>query len=191
MRRSSSRLRLSSLALAGALSAALGCESPIDDDRIDAQGPEVAGVPEGEFHRYGQDCMACHGGYGEGPLFVAAGTVFASPTEDIPVAGATITLVDATGKSRAAPSNCAGNFYFLDDPSNELQLPLRVEIECPLPGGGTRRALMGTRINREAGCGFCHARGGAGATSPGQVYCAAVEPDPPFTVPPSCPGGPK
>lgn len=189
MNRLAHALLRASLVLPFALAAA-GCESPVDDDLIAAQGGEVDGLEEGEFHRYGQDCLACHGGYGGGPRFVAAGTVFATPTDDIPVAGATIYLTDVNGKQRAAPSNCAGNFYFQEDANNELEFPLRVEIECPLPDGTTRRALMGTRINRDGGCAFCHQKGGANSESPGQVYCSTLQPEPAFAVPAPCEGGP-
>ena len=80
------RFAAGAIALACAYAAvAAGCESPVQDEEIAAQGDEVAGVPEGPFHRYGQNCLACHGGYGPGPQFLLAGTVFATPDADIQI----------------------------------------------------------------------------------------------------------
>jgi len=168
---------------------ASGCFNPVDDDLVAEQGPEVDGVGEGPLHRYGQKCFACHGGSGIAPEMAFAGTVFAVPNEDIPVAGATITITDANGDSRSTPSNCAGNFYVLKEAWDPVY-PLRAEIECTLPNGETRRSLMGTRINRDGGCASCHERGEATFESPGQVYCLPEQPDPPFTVAAGCEGGP-
>lgn len=180
-------IELTTVAFAALL--AIGCESPVEDNAIEAQGPEVPGLEESEFHRYGQKCFACHGGYGPGPRWAFAGTVFATPTDDVPVAGAVVTIVDSTGETRSRTSNCAGNFY-IDSESWEPMFPVRVEIECELPDGTTRRNVMGSRINRDGGCASCHARGEATADSPGQVYCVPEQPDPPFVVDTSCPGGP-
>lgn len=168
----------------------VGCESPIEDDLIEEQGPEVAGLVEGPLHRYGQKCFACHGGYGPGPEMAFAGTVFATPNEDIPVQAATITITDATGDTRSTFSNCAGNFYVLKE-SWDPVYPLRAELECILPSGEKRRSLMGTRINRDGGCASCHERGEATSESPGQVYCLPEQPDPPFAAIADCAGGPQ
>jgi hypothetical protein len=175
---------------------AVGCESPIEDDLIDAQGPEVEGLEEGPFHRYGQECFACHGGYGPAPLMAFSGTIFATPTDDIPAAFATITVTDATGESRSVFSNCAGNFYLLQEEWNPV-FPLRAEIECSLPSDDAeaapelRRNVMATRINRDGGCNSCHSRGPATADSVGQLYCMPEQTSPPFEVTPACPGGPQ
>lgn len=175
---------------------AFGCESPVEDALIDAQGDEVEGLEEGPFHRYGQDCFACHNGYGEGPEMAFAGTVFATPNDDIPVQAATITITDATGESRATISNCAGNFYILKE-SWDPVYPLRAEIECILPSADPdvapeiRRNVMATRINRNGGCASCHTRGPANADSVGQLYCLPAQPTPEFTVIAGCEGGPQ
>ncbi len=176
------------------------CESPVEDERIAAQGPELPNVEEGPEHRYGQDCMACHGGYGPGPEFVMAGTVFATPDGDVPVQGAVVVLTDAVGQTfrstsargedNSGSTNCAGNF-FIQARDFEPQYPVHVEVECPLPGGGTRRVVMGSRINREGGCGFCHTRGPASSTSPGQIYCLTADGQDIYTVPGGCEGGPS
>lgn len=177
---------MSCAALSGLIS---GCFSPVQDDEIDALGPEVDGVEEDELHRYGQNCLACHGGYGDAPRFTLGGTVFATPNDDVPVAGAKIIVNDSAGQSIELTSNCAGNFY-VEAEDFEAQFPLRVEIECPLPDGTSRRSVMGTRINRDGGCASCHANGPATADAPAQVYCVKEQPDPPFEVDQSCEGGP-
>ncbi|MFO0546758.1 MAG: hypothetical protein U0271_00155 [Polyangiaceae bacterium] len=175
------------LAALAALSV-VACESPIQDDLIDSLGEENPNIPQGEYHRYGQPCLACHGGYGEGPEWAVAGTIFATPSDDI-TTSAVITITDATGEQKLAPANCAGNFYIKEETWQPV-FPLHVEIECTLPDGTKKRAVMGTRINRDGSCASCHEKGPATSTSPGQVYCVPDQPDPPFEVDPSCPGGP-
>jgi hypothetical protein len=175
------------------------CESPVEDALIAAQGDEVDGVPESEFHRYGQNCMACHGGYGSAPTFAIAGTVFALPDSDIPVSGADVEIHDAAGQIVTLTTNCAGNFY-IEEGKFQPQYPLRVEVLCPFPTNDPkvftdRRAVMESRINREGGCGFCHTLDPASSTSPGRIYCAREQPDPRFLTPKhgnkTCPGGPS
>lgn len=183
-------------AFVAALALAAGCESPVEDDLIAAQGDEVEGLEEGPLHRYGQDCFACHDGYGPGPEMAFAGTLFATPDEDIPVEAATITLTDATGDTRATVSNCAGNFYVLKE-SWDPVYPLRAEIECILPTDDPetvperRRVVMATRINRNGGCNSCHQKGLPNADSVGQLYCLPDQPDPKFRRVVGCQGGPQ
>jgi hypothetical protein len=169
--------------------ASTGCFSPVEDDLIAELGPEVDGLEEGPFHRYGQPCLVCHGGY-KAPLFDAAGTVFATPSDDIPVASVIVKLTDANGDTINVPTNCAGNFY-IEDAAWDPVFPLRAEIECTLPDGTKRRSVMQTRINRDGGCASCHERGPANQFSPGQIFCMPEQPAEPFTVPPECPGGPN
>lgn len=178
------------LACSAAVCSLVACESPVQDEEIAAQGDEVDGLEESEYHRYGQNCLACHGGYGPGPLFAFAGTVFATPTADVPVQAARITITDSAGQTITRQSNCAGNFY-LDAESFEPTFPVRVEVECTLPDGTIRRNVMGTRINRDGGCASCHSVGGPTADSPGQVYCLPEGVESEFEVPPDCPGGPN
>ncbi len=167
-----------------------GCESPVQDDFIVSLGPEAPGVEEGPFHRYGQPCVACHGQYeADEPEMSVGGTVFATPNEDIPVANAKVILTDADGKRIERTTNCAGNFY-IETGEFVPAYPMRVELECPLPDGTVRRSVMGTRVNREGSCAGCHDKGPASPTSPGRVYCVSQQPNPPFTVPQPCEGGP-
>jgi hypothetical protein len=165
------------------------CESPVDDDLIESLGPEVEGVDEGEFHRFGQPCLACHGGYGEGPDFGVAGTVFVTPAGITPMENARVIITDAVGQQIELTTNCAGNFYA---PLSQFTpvFPLRAEVVCPLGNGTERRNVMGTRIHRQGGCASCHVAGGPTQSSPGQIYCFEEMPTPPILNDPSCPGGP-
>jgi cytochrome c553 len=177
---------------AGSASTLTGCPSPAEDTLIESLGPEVNGVEEGEHHRYGQPCLACHGGYGPGePTFSVAGTVFATPNDEIPVLGAKVVLTDANGSEKTLTTNCAGNFY-AEEGDWDPVFPLRATVECPLPDGTVRRAVMGTRINRDGSCAGCHANEAPGQNGPGRVYCVAEQPaNLPFSLTPGCSGGPK
>jgi hypothetical protein len=168
----------------------LGCPSPAQDDRIDDLGGECNGVPESEFHRAGQPCVLCHDDYeGASPRLSIGGTVFATPTEAVPVAGARVTLTDSAGSSFTAETNCIGNFL-VSSSDWEPAFPLHAEIECPNPDtGGTTRLVMGTRIARDGSCASCH-KGPPGYDSPGYVYCAETMPSVSYAtlVDPSCQG---
>jgi hypothetical protein len=166
------------------------CFNPVESDLAASLGPEAPGVEESEFHRFGQPCLACHDRGGESPHFSVAGTVFATQNEDIPVLGAKVIVIDAAGKRFDATTNCAGNFMV--EPSQfEPQYPLHVEVECTLPDGSVRRSVMGTRVAREGSCAGCHDKGPPSPTSPGRVFCVTSQPDPPFTIPTPCEGGPN
>ncbi len=165
-----------------------GCPSPVNDDAIDALGGECEGVPENEFHRPGQPCVLCHGEYqGDSPILSIGGTIFATPSQPIPVEGAKVTLTDANGETQERVTNCIGNFFI---PADEWQpaFPLAAQIECPIPGTEDVRTLvMGTRISRDGSCAGCHF-GPPSYDSPGWVYCATVMPDPPYSVKSTCAG---
>lgn len=185
------RGRLLSIALVasvvlGTAVAVASCANPVESDLVDSLGPEKAGVPPGPFHRPGQPCLACHSDGGQGsPVLSAGGTVFATPTEDVPVGNVDVTITDSSGRKVDMLSNCAGNFYATETLA-QLAFPLHVEIECTLPDGSKRRSVMGTRVERDGSCASCHS-GNPSASSPGRVACATDEPTPPFT--PGCGGG--
>jgi hypothetical protein len=176
----------SALAL-GFAALASGCFSPVQDDAIEAIGPEPRGLEEGPLHYPGEACLACHGGYGKEaePTFDVGGTVYATPDSDVAVEGARVTITDAVGVRVELETNCAGNFY-LTRSSSPLVFPLRAEVECTLPDGTSRRSVMGTRIQREGSCASCHERGPAKPTGPAQVYCAETMPTPAFTQRADC-----
>jgi hypothetical protein len=179
---------IAALAFGGALLAAAlgsGCANPAVTDPIDALGPEPESPGPGPLHRRGQPCLLCHDG-GIARDFSAAGTVYATPEEKIPVTGATVTIVDAVGHKLEGKTNCAGNVFW-DRESDPVVFPLRAEVLCTLPDGTTRRNVMGSRIDRDGSCSGCHV-GSPSATSPGRVSCAPSEPNPAF-VAPACEGG--
>jgi hypothetical protein len=171
----------------GLVALAPGCFSPVQDDAIEAIGPEPNGLEEGPLHYPGEACLACHGGYGKEaePTFDVGGTVYATPDSDVAVEGAKVTITDAAGVRVELVTNCAGNFY-LARSSSPLLFPLRAEVECALPDGTVRRSVMGTRIQREGSCAGCHERGPAKPTGPAQVYCAETMPTPAFTQRADC-----
>ncbi len=188
------RTHLSSISAAlGALVAVgliAGCPSPSDDAVIEDQGPEVNGVPEGEFHRYGQACVACHDAYsGAEPALAVAGTVFATPVDEVTVAGAKVELTDATGSQQTATTNCAGNFL-IDATDWTPVFPLRAVVSCTLPDGRVKRNVMGTRIERDGSCASCHANEAPSQTGPGRIFCTDDVLDQPFQVDSACQGGP-
>jgi hypothetical protein len=166
--------------------ASSGCFSPVQDDAIEAIGPEPNGLEEGPLHYPGEACLTCHGGYGPGePLLAVGGTVYATPSSEVPVEGAIVRITDAVGTRVELTSNCAGNFY-LPVREKALFFPLRAEVECTLPSGTVRRSVMGTRINRDGSCASCHERGPAKPTGPAQVYCVDEMPEPAFVAPANC-----
>ncbi len=189
MKRAALWASLASASLAVSLGSGLaGCESPVNDQKIADLGGETDGVPPGEFHRPGQPCVLCHGEYeADSPIMAVAGTVFATPSDPVPVEGAIVTLTDSAGSTIQKTTNCIGNFHVT---AEEWQpaYPLRAEVECPIPGTDQRRrVVMGTRIGRDGSCAACH-YGPPSQLSPGWVYCAERMPEPPFVVSADCPG---
>jgi hypothetical protein len=160
------------------------CQSPVEEARIAALGPELDDVAPGEFHRPGQPCLYCHGGYArEEPIMAVAGTVFATPHERVPVADVTVRLTDARGETRTATTNCVGNF-FLEQNDWQPVFPLRASVICPrVP----QPRSMASVIGREGSCAHCH-QGQASLDSPGWVFCSDEMPSPPYAIDPSCPG---
>jgi hypothetical protein len=75
----SPRLRIPLLLAASMVVAAAisSCADPVHDALVASLGPENPAVPQGQYHRAGQPCTACHGP--EGPAktqFSLAGTIF-------------------------------------------------------------------------------------------------------------------
>jgi hypothetical protein len=158
--------RLGLTTLAAAL--LIGCFDPVHDDRVDALGPEAAGVPQGPLHRPGQPCTVCHGGKGPGsPTFDLAGTAFERKDQLTPLAGGTILLVDSQGLSLALGTNEAGNFWV-----SESELGLSFPFWAAVEQGG-ERIEMKTPIFRARSCADCHADP-AGPSSAGHVYLRAT-----------------
>jgi hypothetical protein len=82
----------------------------------------------GPTMRPGQDCGRCHGGTGseQGPLWAAAGTIYASPQADKNdgLEGVTITITASDGTTATTTTNEVGNFWFDAD----MQPPFTVEL---------------------------------------------------------------
>lgn len=100
----------------------------------------------------GQDCLGCHGAGGEAPAWSFAGTVYPGGKG---VAGVTISVRDANGKTVSVRSNEAGNFYSAE----KLQAPVTIWMSW---GGAVRQmpALTGGDVARFGRCNECHRPGG-------------------------------
>jgi hypothetical protein len=181
----------SSALLAGVIALSSACNSPVNDERIECLGGEQPEVPPSEFHRPGQPCVTCHGEYAaDSPILAVGGTIFATPSDPVPVEGVLVRLTDAKGTVVEKTTNCIGNFQVTADEWTPA-FPLRAEIECPTrdPARPVRRFVMGTRITRDGSCAGCHI-GPPAQNSPGWIYCAEIQPEPPYAVNDSCQGLP-
>jgi len=150
-----SRFSVGSLALFGAVAVAVTSAScsmdPVHAAAVNALGPEVAGVPQGEYHRAGQPCAVCHGP--EGPAkttFTVAGTVFYGPTKAIGVDNVQVIMADWKS-SFTAYTDCVGNFFVTSDQWNP---DFPIEVQIAKDNGGPVRML--SHIGREPSCGNCH-----------------------------------
>lgn len=173
--------------LATAMTAVFGwsCGDPVHDARVDALGPETSGGP-GPLHRPGQPCLACHDDQGPGkPEFAVAGTIYqtAAPGSP-PLAGATVTIYDATqdadgGAPHLAGTNAAGNFYI---PKSDWTpfFPLH-DVSVTTPDVPTP-TTMHTVVGRDGSCATCHFDP-KGTNSHGHVYLVVDPADLPGAMP--------
>jgi hypothetical protein len=120
---------------------------------VAAQGPEITGVPVGEFHRAGQVCGACHaGGASAAPsVFTVSGTILSGGERRVGVDAAEVQMTDAAGTRFVARTNCVGNFFVTRSEWSPV-FPLLVRVVK----GSTSR-VMQEPIVREASCASCHA----------------------------------
>jgi hypothetical protein len=103
-------------------------------------------------HNAGANCQGCHNGTGGAPQWTVAGTLYASG--GTAMAGATITVVDSTGKSIAIVTAQNGNFWTTE----AVKPPLRVKASrCPSTAQMTADA--------SGACNSCHTSAG----SPGRI----------------------
>ncbi len=86
-------------------------------------------------HNAGMDCLSCHAvGMGQAPEMVLAGTLYSAAMGGTAVGGATVEVLDATGKSfkmttADVGADGLGNFYAV---SKTLQFPVKVRAtKCP------------------------------------------------------------
>ena len=124
---------------AGSGSAAFACRN------------KVTNVGSGNHHP-GEDCQGSCNNHG----FTLGGTIFAAPNSATPLVGATITVVDAAGKTFDIASQSNGNFYT----STPVAFPVTVTASlCPSV------APMITQVTATMdGCnkGGCHVTGAQG-----------------------------
>jgi hypothetical protein len=146
-------------AIAGACDA-----DPVHTAAVTALGPEVAGIPKGEYHRAGQPCVTCHGG--EGPAstqFVIAGTVFYGPanssnTPPIGVGDVNVLLEDDSGSQFQVTTDCVGNFFIKpgDWPGGgHPAFPVLVTVQGQ-PEKTDLQVSMQSHIGRDGSCADCH-----------------------------------
>ncbi len=110
---------------------------------------EVANPGNGE-HNAGQACIACHAANG-GPDYSVAGTLYSDAAGTAPVAGATITVVDAAGVEVDLVTRTNGNFWT----EQNLTFPVRVMASrCP-----TAVPMIASVSNGDCNVGGCHAAG--------------------------------
>jgi hypothetical protein len=149
------------LALAVLTSGAGGCYDPVHNDAVAALGPET-GVEIGPKHRAGQPCLTCHTSDGPADLELSvAGTLFTVRGTTTPLVNGTVTVIDASGQTRTAKSNEAGNF-FIKRSDWDPGFPLTIAIEAE----GIKRSMT-TTVGRDGGCGACHRGAGDATYMPG------------------------
>jgi len=135
--------------------------SEIDaDSGIDAPPPipcrpVVLGVGNGR-HNAGKACLSCHNGsVARARIWTVAGTIHTKTGAGL--SGATITLIDATGKTFDLVSQQNGNFYT----NLAVAFPVRVSASnCPDVAEMPKAALKG-----DCNAGDCH-----GAAMPGKIH---------------------
>ncbi len=105
-------------------------------------------------HNAGQNCMNCHSGE-----FSIAGTLYTSATGGTAIAGASITVKDASGQTFDIVSQADGNFYT----TNNVQFPVTLYAsECQIQQAGV--PMTETVTSSDAGCSKsgCHTTSGQG-----------------------------
>jgi len=131
---------------------------PVHRDEVSALPGEVPGVPHGPTHRPGQPCLLCHSGD-----FSVAGTVFVNPDDRTGADGVSVSLLDSQGRTFAATTNSAGNFFVRKDDWQPIY-PMKVSIAS---NGIT--TPMTADVGRDGSCASCHSDP-VGPNSPGHVY---------------------
>ena len=158
---------------------ASSCADPVHDALVSSLGPENPSIPQGEYHRAGQPCTACHGP--EGPAktqFSLAGTIFWSGGADpnagsvIGANGATVSVVDSLGTQTQIQTNCVGNF-FVEQGNQGFAFPILAAVFAGPDNQYTAR--MVTQIGRASSCADCHTDP-INYASPGHVYLTANAP---------------
>jgi len=111
--------------------------------------PALATTDKGKHHP-GESCARCHEGI-KAPRFASAGTLYDGRTGTVPVAGATIELIDAAGKIVRLTTALNGNFYTTEP----LVLPVFTRASaCPAD-----RPMISKVQNGDCNAAGCHVAG--------------------------------
>lgn len=169
-----------------ALFMSAACADPLQQEHIDALGPEQDGFGRGKLHRPGQPCVLCHSDGGPGdPEMSFGGTLFHAPESGLPfvVSGWVVEIEDAGGTVVTRQSNRCGNFY-VTARDFVPEFPVRVRILDPRSGAPV--ATMQSRIAREGSCGTCHTEP-RGPVAAGVVFVPGPDTDFLRPAPGACP----
>jgi hypothetical protein len=100
-----------------------------------------------------QGCLQsqCHGVGGEGPRFIAGGSVFKDVAGTSAAAQIEVRIRDANGDARIARTDVNGNFYFLAG-NNVVDFPARTGAR----DGATTRNMAGSIANGDCNSSTCH-----------------------------------
>lgn len=168
------------------------CGDPVPDGVVESLGGEQAGVEAGPLHRPGQPCLACHDGHRATTLYTVAGTVYLYADTDVPAPAVNVELVDSKKQAFSATTNCAGNF-FVTAAEFTPAFPIWATVAYAgalagdagaLPGGGSSRIEMQSRIGRDGSCATCHANAATqSATDRVHLYTTPID----ETDAPRCP----
>jgi hypothetical protein len=142
----------------------VGCEKPELGVPPAVCSTSVVNAGESELMEPGGDCIGCHASSGEGPGFVAAGTVMAALHDDTNcsgVEGVTVRLTGADGRTLEMVTNRTGNFFWRGR-SSDLALPFKAEVER----AGKKVAMLTAQT--ETRCPVCHTAAGANL-APGRI----------------------
>jgi hypothetical protein len=132
------------------------CVDPVNDDAVEALGPEKRGVRPGPNHRPGQPCVTCHRNEGPAePEFAIAGTVYLARGVLEPVSGVTVHLEDANHQTRDPQTNEVGNF-FVGKTDWQPVYPITIELVDPRTDGIGGKRPMKTAVRAEGSCADCH-----------------------------------
>jgi len=107
---------------------------------------------ESGHHNPGTACLQCHGA-GQGPDFTLGGTVYDGLNSDVPMAGVTVTLLDADGVELILTTSENGNFWT----NQQLAYPVTTTTSnCP-----NTHPMLSTVQSAGADCnsGGCHTSG--------------------------------
>ena len=134
-----------------------GHVAEVSTDECSSGRKWVGGDEESSLMHPGGDCVGCHTREGEGPRYLAAGTIYAAVDEAddcFGVAGATVEITDAEGAVWSLTTNDAGNFW-IDRDEGPLAFPFRAKVVLD----GTEIAMVTPQS--EGSCASCHTQTGA------------------------------